>query len=262
MVETVLEATRELLRCLEAGLRGRREQPVLALRPVDEDVHRDRHAGLPRRTSSRRRFDGIDRTPTAWVLYNSGELFKVNTQTAACEPTSFSRPEQPPELRHGFSTDAPGSTADTLFIAGGPISLTMGATSTLATVNMTTMAPSSLGTVTGWPELTGTGNAELWGFFPSATVAPRIEKLNKATGAALQTFPLSTLSGQPAAWAFAAWGGDFWIFLQREPTRAPRSIRSTVRTARSRARPRQAGRRIVGAGVSTCAPTVIRVAGL
>src|SRR5688572_13531093 len=32
---------------------------------------------------------GIDRTPTAWVLYNSGELFEVNTSTVACKKTNW-----------------------------------------------------------------------------------------------------------------------------------------------------------------------------
>jgi outer membrane protein assembly factor BamB len=76
------------------------------------------------------------------------------------------------------------------------------------------MAPTPVGTVQDWPELTGTGDAELWGFFPSE-VTPRIAKIDKTNGSELQTFPLPTLTGMPMAWAFAFFGGDFFEFLMR-----------------------------------------------
>ena len=73
--------------------------------------------------------------------------------------------------------------------------------------------------MTGWPELTGNGNAELWGWFPSDATGngtPRVEKIDKTSGAPLTTYMLPSLQGMPSAWAFAFWGGDYWIFLAKD----------------------------------------------
>ena len=60
----------------------------------------------------------IDRTATAWVLYSSGELFKVNTSTLECTATSWTNANLV-LFGMGFSTDAVGGSTDTLYIAGG-----------------------------------------------------------------------------------------------------------------------------------------------
>lgn len=52
------------------------------------------------------------------------------------------------------------------------------------------------------------------GGFPDAT-SPRVEKINKASGSPVTTYPLTSIAGDPMEWAFALWGGDFWVFLQR-----------------------------------------------
>jgi hypothetical protein len=120
--------------------------------------------------------------------------------------------------------------------------------------------------VTGNPELTGTGNAELWGWFPDAN-NPRVEQLNKMSGATIKSFNPTTaptlvaLKGQGAAWAFAFWGGDFWVFLQKSTilTTEPNTKVYQVdgMTGALKSTTDATGRIIVGAGVSTCAPVVI-----
>jgi hypothetical protein len=111
-----------------------------------------------------------------------------------------------------------------------------------------------VGTVTGWPELTGTGSAELWGFFPDAT-APRIAQLNKTNGQAIKTYPL-TIAGMPMAWAVAFWGGDFWVFL-RKGTETSTTVYQYGGDGTMKGSTAAPGRRIVGAGVSTCAPVIL-----
>jgi hypothetical protein len=197
---------------------------------------------------------GIDRSAGAWVLYSSGELFHVDTMTLACTPTSWSSPSGLLEFGMGFSTDTAGGSTDTLFIAGG--SGPTEPTSSLNKLDVGTLAPSPVGTVTGWPELTGTGAAELWGFFPDAS-APRVEQIDKTSGGAAKTYPLPTLAGMPAAWAFAFYGGDFWVFLMKDAELSTTVYQVDGATGMIKGSTPTGTRTIVGAGVSTCAPLVI-----
>ncbi|HEY4058478.1 MAG TPA: hypothetical protein VGM39_17820 [Kofleriaceae bacterium] len=203
---------------------------------------------------------GIDRDANAWVLYNSSEVFKVSTQNASCTPTSFHAPSGLSLFGMGFSTDAAGGSTDTLYIAGSDEVGDETANTKLAKLDTNSMQVTMLGSVTGSPELTGTGNAELWGFFPGTSGA-KIEKLNKTTGAMIDMHNLMNLSGTPAAWAFAFWGGDFWAFLARQDANTGEVEDTTVyhydTTGTLKDSHVAAGRHIVGAGVSTCAPVVI-----
>lgn len=202
----------------------------------------------------------IARDATAWVLYDSSELFRVETKNdLACTKAAWTPNTQ--GLRKfgmGFSTDQVGGTTDTLFISGGfgPSD----STSKLARLDMGTFQPSTLGTVTGWPELTGTGKAELWGFFPGASA--RIAQLDKASGAALQTYlvpALNDLSDDPEAWAFAFHGGSFWVFLEKngEDYTTVYQVDSVTGAIAGMTPADDPKRSIVGAGVSTCAPIIL-----
>jgi hypothetical protein len=197
---------------------------------------------------------GVDRTATAWVLYSSGELFSVDTTSLACTKTTWSHPNGLMQFGMGFSTDTVGGSTDTLFIAGG--SGPSDPTSALNKLDTGTMTPTSVGTVQGWPELTGNSNAELWGFFPDAS-APRVEKINKTTGAADTTYPEATIAGMPTAWAFAFYGGDYWIFLMKDLDLATTVYQVDGTTGTIKSTTPTNSRTIVGAGVSTCAPIVI-----
>ena len=199
----------------------------------------------------------VDRNAIAWVLYNSGELFRFDTQGKTCQATAFAQSNGFGNFGMGFSTDAAGSTAETLFIAGGAVGSVGGGSSTLATLDLTTMVATPRGTIALWPELTGTGAAELWGFFPDA-VMPKVSKLDKSTGADVKTFPATTLAGMPMSWAFAFWGGDFWIFLERQGDGSTFVYRLHGSTGAIDTVLPSTGRHIVGAGVSTCAPITIQ----
>ena len=121
------------------------------------------------------------------ILYSNGELFRVETKNnLACTKAAWTPNTQGHQVfGMGFSTDAAGGTTDSLFIAGGA-GPGVGTTSQLARLDIGTFQPNNRGTLTGWPELTGTGNAELWGFFPqTGGTGARIAKLDKTNGAAL-----------------------------------------------------------------------------
>ncbi len=65
------------------------------------------------------------------------------------------------------------------------------------------------------------------------------------------------LAGMPTAWAFASWGGDFFIFLMKDLEASTTVYQIDGATGAMKGQTSAAGRTIVGAGVSTCAPTII-----
>jgi len=197
---------------------------------------------------------GVDRSATAWVLYSSGELFHVDTTTLACTKTSWTSQAGLTVFGMGFSTDTAGGSTDSLYIGGGA-SQTQ-SSFTLARVDTTTMVATALGNEPQLPEMTGTGDAELWGFFPEASTAAVVQ-IDKTNGTALQTFPEPSLAGSGAGYAFAFWGGDFWVFLIRAGDSESKVYQIDGSTGAIKGTTSSGGRTIVGAGVSTCAPTVI-----
>jgi len=193
----------------------------------------------------------VDRSAVAWVLYSSGELFRVDTQTVACTATGYPVNQQGIDVfGMGFVANAPGAAQDTLFIAGN---------GQLGTIDTQALTLSTLGLLAGQPELTGTGDAKLYGFYPDPNL-PRVSQIDKASGAEGTSYSLSPqLQGNPHEFAFAFWGGDFWIFLQRYNIDLSTNVwhLATATGTLTEALP-NTGRNIVGAGVSTCAPITLQ----
>jgi hypothetical protein len=215
---------------------------------------------------------GVDRDAIAWVLSSAvgglgtqkgTAMYRVDIKNnLACTNAGMQMNQQGFNLfGMGFVTNDVGGTTDTLFIAGGA-SADTATTSTLGTVSFPDLTVHPINSVSGWPELTGNSNAELWGFFPDAT-APKIARIDKTTAAESPTYPLPTLQGTPAAWAFAFWGGDFWVFLRRQSetqTTVYHVVGTTGQIANQWTTSALLGGgsySIVGAGVSTCAPVII-----
>jgi hypothetical protein len=198
----------------------------------------------------------VDRQGRAWVLYTSGELMVVEVNNGfGCTKLPWTSPNGLKVFGMGFSTDAVGSEAESLYIGGGT---TQTQTSyTLARVDPNTMAATVIGTQPALPEMTGNGNAELWGFMPEPSTA-RVVRFDKTNGTIAQAFTVAQLAGNQSAYAFAHWGGDYWVFLQK-PTDANTTVYQVDGTTGAVESTTPApGRTIVGAGVSTCAPTVVQ----
>ncbi len=201
----------------------------------------------------------VDRNGTAWVLYNSGEIFHVSTTDASCQATGWTVGNGGFELfGMGFVSDSPGSDAETLFISGGDADDLVDGN--LGSINPTTLALTTLGALPAAeqsPELTGTGDAKLYGYFPGAnsTFVANLDKTNATRG---ESWEATTLEGGASAWAFAHWGGKFYIFATDAsifPTNAVYELDPA--TGANRTVINASSFRIVGAGVSTCAPTQI-----
>ncbi len=207
----------------------------------------------------------VDRNGVAWILYSSGEIFHVPVDNVdACQVSSFERGTEGFELfGMGFVADSIGSDQETLFVAGGTVEqMQAHATGRLASIHPETvqlapigyLSPSELG-----PELTGTGGGELFAYFPGVSQAT-VALVDKTTGLNIETWAIPPLPGQVSAWAFAHWDGQFFIFVSfldpidgqvHQVQRLDRATGVTDIVVPS------SPYRIVGAGVSTCAPFVL-----
>jgi hypothetical protein len=196
----------------------------------------------------------VDRNGVAWVLYNSGELMHVTIQGLACTRTTWASPSGLKVFGMGFSTDQVGGSSEHLYIGGGA-SQTQ-SSFTLAQVDPTTMMATPIGTQPDLPEMTGTGSAQLWGFQTDASTA-HVVQFDKTNGTVITTYPEPSLAGAGAGYAFAAWGGDFWVFLIRSGEASTTVYQVDGMTGTIKGTTPTTGRTIVGAGVSTCAPSVV-----
>jgi hypothetical protein len=200
----------------------------------------------------------VDRNAIAWIIFDSGELFTVDVKTLplTCVKTAFVPQHEVAKFGMGFVANTPGSKEETLFISGSSLTSPLSTTKfgTLGTVAPYTLTV--LGMLNGAPELTGTGDAKLWAFSPNV-MPPKVARLSKTTGTPEAVFEAQGLAGVPRAWAFAFWGGDFFIFLERATDGSTKVWKMDGMTGALTNVIADTGRTIVGAGVSTCAPVMI-----
>jgi hypothetical protein len=212
----------------------------------------------------------VDRSATAWVNFNSGSIYKVTTTApVTCTPTNFVSGQAgfTGVLGMGFSVDTAGGNSETLFVSdnGGPGGTCNATTPSagctglgLGTIDTTTMTLTALGAYTSTAagynaELTGTGDAKLYGFFTTTPSSyGEIDKTNGQTSAPAPT-SLSTVTVANGGYAFSFWGGDFYFYTApNDQTVVTHLQTSTGMTTDSP----ELTFTIVGAGVSTCAPIV------
>lgn len=199
----------------------------------------------------------VDRDAVAWVNMREDKhlgddtLFKVDTKTAACTPTTITGGMG----GMGFSINEGSSDKETLYVIG-PGDDSGGA---LMKVDF---AQEKLVTVAHLQEkvdleLTGTGDGRLYGFLISQPLS--LATVNKTTSAFSNRVTLTDVEKPKAPmFAFSFWGGDFYFYTATNTSNATTtnvtryrpsdgSIDTSYMTA--------IGFHIVGAGVSTCAPT-------
>ena len=206
---------------------------------------------------------GVSRKARAWVQYFGGDLYTVDLKDpgSACKDPGFENDEPLfPNFGMAFVANSASDPCDKLYahsgIDPGLIGEDVGA---LGVIDPTTLELSEIAKIDfAWGELTGTGNGRLYAF--QGSTPPFISEYDKTTGAILASWPLPGLDS-PNAFAFAAWGGDFYLFMTSgddflgnsrvvhvdfdESDGDGMAITTIVD---------QAPIRIVGAGVSTCAP--------
>jgi hypothetical protein len=199
----------------------------------------------------------VDREGFAWVRYSDGTVWKVDTKDLSCEPTKYEpQTEAFVKFGMGFATETKGGSTEVLYLSDSN-----GAG--LAKLNTQTLGLSFIGAETGdlagTPcELTGTGDGKLYGFFTSSPA--HVAELSKATGDVIKDYPLANVYAG-TAWAFSFYGGQFYIYTSADGGRLPRNgggsdvtkfdpVSGSIEVVKTKI-----GFTIVGAGVSTCAPT-------
>ena len=219
----------------------------------------------------------VDRKGTAWVNWGN-QVFQVSTTDASCSPApAINLAMDWARIGMGFSNDAPGSASETLFVAQR---LAMGANGSAAlgrlsaTGALDPVGPFSGGGISGLDaELTGTGDARLYAFFikgdnRDANFDPLLGLIDKATASVSKPVTLKGVSAATSGgnctngggcirdWAFSFWGGRFYFYTAAQTNSMvteydPLADGGTGITLNYATAPLQ----IVGAGVSTCAPT-------
>jgi hypothetical protein len=198
----------------------------------------------------------VDRQAVAWVNYvdsngfndSAGTIWRVSTADASCAPApSVNLPAGWYRIGMGYSTDSAGGDSESLFVTGIGLNGSLGR---IANDMLVPVANFSGSLQNQDAELTGTGDGRLFGFFTSNPVA--VAELDKTTAAALSNVPLPTVE-VPNAWAFSFWGGDFYLYTASVGNSRVNRYRPSDGTVDPNYMP-DVGFRIVGAGVSTCAP--------
>jgi hypothetical protein len=203
----------------------------------------------------------ISRKDKAYVLYWGGGgttscvgINQVNIHTGECEGLVGYECGQYgfDTFGMGFATDGPDTTAETLYVGESSLD---GMGGQLASIDTETWLLTPIGPISDSPELTGNQSGELWAYYAWAD-EPRVVQLDKTTGfESDQAYLPSEISGA-AAFAFAYWGGDFYLF--HAPTEESTTVYRLHEGAFEEWVPSaEVGFQVVGAGVSTCAPVVV-----
>jgi hypothetical protein len=201
----------------------------------------------------------VDRGATAWVNYSDGTLHRVSTADATCTKTSFVPQQGFSNFGMGFSSDAPKSTSEKLFLCGFQGAAGQERGLGLAQLDVASLTVTPIGDFTG-PlrgnvcELTGSGDAKLFGFYVGSPAM--LADIDKASGATPTPKGLSGLTlSKTDGFAFSFWGGDFWFYTSQSTGRSQVTrFKAATDQSLSVVVP-DTGFTIVGAGVSTCAPT-------
>lgn len=215
----------------------------------------------------------VDRNGKAWVNYSgtdAGQIFLVDTKTAACEKSPFDRDyavgKNWKNYGMAFASDGEGGGGEHLYLADATSFAVgnLGNDKGLARVNAENGKIEPIGqwdnqTIVqrGGLDLSGRGDGKLFAFVVDGSGAgsPLVAEIGKDDAKILSTATQSSLPSQINAWAFAHWGGSLYLFhasgigANSKVSKYTPGGTTTVVVSSSKYR-------IVGAGVSTCAPII------
>jgi hypothetical protein len=191
---------------------------------------------------------GVDRSGIAYSVFTDGELFEISTLNAACKPTTY-KPNQKGISTFGMGFSGADDAGETLYIAESA-----NVTSRLGTIDTKTFQLDVIGPFSpsngGRCELTGTGDGRLFAFcLPSSGSGGDLVNLDPLTGKIIAEVGVPVGTSQDA-FAYAFYGGTFWIFTGNQGSTVSEFDPITLKTKTVAS----LSSTVVGAGVSTCAP--------
>ncbi|RYE94482.1 MAG: hypothetical protein EOO75_01880 [Myxococcales bacterium] len=195
----------------------------------------------------------VDRQGQARVLLQDGRLLQVDPLTLACRGTGYAPLQQGWQVfGMGYATTKAAGPAEALYVADATRTALQqpGIERGLARIDGQRLTPVGAfdGGLTGrLAELTGRGDGRLFAFFVQE---PSVAEIDPLTAHILSNTPVPVPT--PTAWAFAHWGGAFYVFAA--PGQASSRLYRHRPGVEAGTLLLDTGFRIVGAGVSTCAP--------
>lgn len=186
----------------------------------------------------------ISRSGYAYVRYRDNTVYSVDLRTMECEETNYDSGFG--SFGMGFVTEHAQTWEDHLYVANAR---------ELAVLNTETWEMTDIGNLPSQSELTGNARGELWAFLPLELPAKlaRISQTN-ATVTASHSLPGFPSAGEIDTFAFATWGGEFFLFVRSYGMGRTTDVYRVDGNGRLSLHQENSGRDIVGAGVSTCAP--------
>ncbi len=204
----------------------------------------------------------VDRKGIAWVnmRYYDNELeigedrlFKVDIKTAACSPSEI-QGDFATMGGMGFSTNEGTKDKETLFINAD-----INGKDALGAVDFARSKLTHVGDIREAGELTGTGDGRLYAFLFNSKGPQTLATVDKSTAGYSNRVILENVeTPQAPMYAFSFWGGDFYVYTATTPKDDTTSNVARYRPSDGSidtAYMKSIGFHIVGAGVSTCAPT-------
>jgi hypothetical protein len=195
----------------------------------------------------------VSRQGIAHVVFQNGQMFRVDTKDASCEKTAY-QPNQDPGFRRfgmGYAPD-PKGPGEKMFVA--EISF-RSSSKGLATIDPKTNELSYIGKFSANPglalELTPSGAGPLYGYFLNYPGrGGTLVKIDTENGDILESTPLN-IGTNSSSLALAWFNGYFFIFTS---TRGGTEVSRYDPKEKKLEVVASINQTIVGAGVSTCAP--------
>lgn len=157
----------------------------------------------------------VGRDGIGYSVFTNGELFQVDTRTAACSSTAYAVGQQ------GFTTFGMGFTADTdptkdaLYVIDGPMQAGQSFSKGLGRIRTDTMELDFIGAFvpSQFPgELTGAADGKLYGMHHDRTGSGHFLTEIEPSSGKVQSSQKLQVGSRFSALAFSFWGGMFWVF--------------------------------------------------
>ncbi len=190
----------------------------------------------------------VARDGVAYVRYSDDAVYAVDVETLHCTQTSYRDSSTNfGSFGMGYATDDADTWRDSLYLSNE---------NRLARLDTASWSLDILGALSSQSELTGNAEGELWAFLPLESPAELVQ-LDKETGQKLETLNMHNFPDPTTidTFAFATWGGDFWLFVRTSGMGSSTDVYQVTPQGHMTKVAPNIGINVVGAGVSTCAPT-------